>query len=125
MATTFAMALRRCTAHSRLLVRRWLATWMLLPTAIQSRRVTTVESFLAVPSMRTTRAIRLRSEHRLGYPRSKARACHCEGLSHMARIFPDGYYFLACLPCFGTSIVCCAGSFKGLDERRISSALQI
>merc|ERR1719353_422328 len=94
-ATTFVTALRKSTAHLRLLVRRWWAWWMPEATPIPSQRATRVESSLACLVMRTTRVTRQPTVLQLGLNRLKVRACRCEGLSHVAHslIFRASFVF--------------------------------
>merc|ERR1719204_241475 len=82
MQTTFVMALRNFTALLKLLVQRWSEQLMPAATPLTNRRALQMESFLAAHLMRTMRVMRLPNVLQIGSPKSKAKACHCEGPSH-------------------------------------------
>merc|ERR550519_629180 len=82
MLTTSATALKNFTALSQLLVQRWSEQWMPAATLLRNRRAPRMESFSAARLTRTTRLMTLLTVRQIGFPKSKARACHCD-LSHI------------------------------------------
>merc|ERR1719383_347960 len=92
MEITSVTALRSFTALSKPLVQQWSDQLMPVATNFLSQRALQAESFLAAHLMRTTRVTKPLTVRQIGSPKSKAKACHCEGLSH-PRVSSNFEYF--------------------------------